>query len=88
MTNNTVTIIISSKYLQINEIYNIRERFIIRLVFTIFVGIQLKKSPQRLELEIRVPLVKSPQLSSLNPESTAWNPKSKTVSITLQKMKY
>ena len=44
MTNNTVTVIVSSKYLQINEIYNIRERFIILLVLTIFVGIQLKES--------------------------------------------
>ena len=44
MTNNTVTVIVSSKYLQINEIYNIRERFIILLVLTIFVEIQLKES--------------------------------------------
>ena len=44
MTNNTVTVIVSSKYLQINEIHDIRERFIILLVFTIFVGIQLKES--------------------------------------------
>ena len=44
MTNSSVTVIVSSKYLQINEIHDIRERFIIPLVFPIFVGIQLKQS--------------------------------------------
>ena len=32
MTNNTVTVIVSSKYLQINKIHDIRERFIILVV--------------------------------------------------------
>ena len=44
MTNSSVTVIVSSKYLQINEIHDITERFIIPLVFPIFVGIQLKQS--------------------------------------------
>ena len=60
MTNNIVTVIISSKYLQINEIHDIRERFIILEVYIIFVGIQLKdpESRQRLEFGIQVPLPK------------------------------
>ena len=44
MTNSSATVIVSSKYLQINEIHDIRERLIIPLVIPIFVGIQLKES--------------------------------------------
>ena len=59
MTNNIVTVIISSKYLQINEIHDIRERFIILVVYIIFVGIQLKES--------EIP----PTIGIRNPSSTA-----------------
>ena len=52
MTNNTVTVIVSSKYLQLNEIRDIRERFIVLVVFTIFVGIQLKESGIELTIGI------------------------------------
>ena len=55
MTNNTVTVIVSSKYLRINEIHDIRERFIILVVYTIFVGIQLKEYGIPLTIGIRNP---------------------------------
>ena len=55
MTNNTVTVIVSSKYLQISKIHDIRERFIILVVYIIFVGIQLKESRIPLTIGIRNP---------------------------------
>ena len=55
MTNNTFTVIVSSKYLQINEVHDIRERLIILVVYTIFVGIQLKESGIPLTIGIRNP---------------------------------
>ena len=59
MTNNTVTVTVSSKYLQVNEIHDIRERFIIIVVYTIFVGIQLKESG------IQIPLTTCQQIAKL-----------------------
>ena len=55
MTNNTVAVIVSSKYLQVNEIHDIKESFNILVVFTIFVGIQLKESGIPLTIGIRNP---------------------------------
>ena len=55
MTNSSVTVIVSSKYLQINKIHDIRERFIILVVYIIFVGIQLKESGIPLTIGIRNP---------------------------------
>ena len=69
MTNNTVTVIVSSKYLQLNEIRDIRERFIILLVFTILVGIQLKESGIPLTIGIGNP-------SSTDKKSTIEYPES------------
>ena len=70
MTNNIVTVIISSKYLQINEIHDIRERFIILEVYIIFVGIQLKESGITPTIGIRNPssTAKIPQLRTWNPQ--------------------
>ena len=83
MTNNTVTVIVSSKYLRINEIHDIRERFIILVVYTIFVGIQLKEYGIPLTIGIRNPSSTDKKSAveylAMNPESTAWNPESKTV---------
>ena len=55
MTNNIVTVIVSSKYLQINEIHDIRKRFTILVVYVTFVGIQLKESGIPLTIGIRNP---------------------------------
>ena len=76
MTNSSATVIVSSKYLQINEIHDIRERFIIPLVFPIFVVIQLKESANDWNWESKfhrqgirnwVPGIRNPQLEKQKP---------------------